>query len=137
VAAEVYASVASRLARGPEFEATSPLASGLLVHPTRLDDAVLNIFVLDSPQDTKVDVRDKLTGVRLTLLDQHAAMVLIGQKIRRNIAKYGVRESRYYSDFGRGPYFSSLSFLNTEKRYSKRFFCVMLFDCSHAIAALI
>jgi hypothetical protein len=90
-AAELYATVAARIGLAPSFELTAALSSGVLVYPTVLDDAVLYILISDNATDTKVDLRDKLTGARLTLslAAQHAAIAVIGKKEKALVAKYG------------------------------------------------
>ena len=48
-------------------------------------------MISDSADDTKLDLRDKLTGTRLTLqlASQHAAIAVIGKKEKAVVAKYG------------------------------------------------
>lgn len=62
-----------------------------MVYPVGLEDSVLYIMTSESADDAKVDLRDKLTGVRLTLqlAGQHAAVVLIGKQEKGVLAKYG------------------------------------------------
>jgi hypothetical protein len=90
-AAELYSYVADRLGIKPMFETFSPLPAGILVYPTVLDDSVLYVMTSDDADDAKVDLRDTLTGVRLTfnLRAQHAALALIGKQEKAVIAKYG------------------------------------------------
>jgi hypothetical protein len=63
----------------------------VLVYPTVLDDSVLYILVSDSAGDANIDLRDNLTGARLTLTlkSQHAALALIDKQSKTVIAKYG------------------------------------------------
>jgi len=62
-----------------------------MVYPVALEDSVLYIMTSESADDAKVDLRDKLTGVRLTfqLAGQHAAVALIGKEKKSVIARYG------------------------------------------------
>jgi hypothetical protein len=48
-------------------------------------------MVSDAAEDAKIDLRDKLTGVRLSLLlpAQHAAIAVIGKREKGVVAKYG------------------------------------------------
>jgi len=45
----------------------------------------------DAAEDAKIDLRDKLTGARLSLLlpAQHAAIAVIGKREKGVVAKYG------------------------------------------------
>jgi len=90
-AADLYAYVTARVGISSLFDGLSPLSSGVMLYPVVLQDSVLYVIVSESSDDTKVDVRDKLTGVRLTLTlpGQHAALALIGKQDKRVIAKYG------------------------------------------------
>ena len=90
-AADLYAYVASRLGITPLFDLQSSLSPGVMVYPVALEDSVLYIMTSESADDAKVDLRDKLTGVRLTfqLAGQHAAVALIGKEKKSVIARYG------------------------------------------------
>ncbi len=98
-AADLYAYVAGRVGVAPLFEikaevqsdVQSALSPGVLIFPTVLDDSVLYVIVSDTAQDAKIDLRDKLTGTRLSLLlpGQHAAMAVIGKNEKSVVAKYG------------------------------------------------
>jgi Beta-galactosidase len=94
-AAELYAYVAGQIGITPEFELTSEsqstLSPGVLIYPTVLDDSVMYIMVSDAAEDTKIDLRDKLTGTRINLLlpAQHAAIAVIGKQEKSVVAKYG------------------------------------------------
>ena len=48
-------------------------------------------MVSDAAEDAKIDLRDKLTGARLSLLlpGQHAAIAVIGKREKSVVAKYG------------------------------------------------
>ena len=89
--ARLYGYVAERAGIAPMFDVQSPLSPGVLVFPTVLQDSVLYVMASESVADTKVDFRDKLTGVRVTLQlsGQRAAMALIGKQQKSVIAKYG------------------------------------------------
>ena len=90
-AAALYSYVAARVGITPMFDLQSPPSPGVLVFPTVLEDSVLYIMASESAHDTKIDLRDKLTGVRfsLQLSSQHAAIALISKKNKSFIAKYG------------------------------------------------
>jgi hypothetical protein len=90
-AADLYMNVASKLGITPAYETVSPLAPGVLVYPTILDDSVMYVMISDSAEDYKIDFRDKLTGTQLTLQlsSQHAAIAVIGKKEKTVVAKFG------------------------------------------------
>ncbi len=94
-AADLYAYVADRLGVAPMFELQSERQSaaspGVLIFPTVLDDSVLYVMVSDAAEDAKIDLRDNLTGARLSLLlpAQHAAIAVIGKREKVVVAKYG------------------------------------------------
>jgi hypothetical protein len=90
-AADLYTYVAGRLGITPMFELQSPLAPGVLIYPIELQDSVLYIMVSDSADNIKVDLRDRLTGVQVTLplASQHAALAVIGKREKSVVAKYG------------------------------------------------
>jgi hypothetical protein len=90
-AADLYSYVAGKLGIKPGFELQSPLARGVLVYPIELQDSVLYVMVSDSSEDAKVDLRDTLTGVRLTIpvASQHAALAVIGKQGKKVVAGYG------------------------------------------------
>jgi hypothetical protein len=56
-----------------------------------LQDSVLYILESENVEDTPVDLRDVLTGARLTLKlpAQHAALAPIAKEEKSVIAKYG------------------------------------------------
>jgi hypothetical protein len=56
-----------------------------------LEDSVVYVMVSDAAEDVKIDLRDKLTGARLSLLlpSQHAAIAVIGKREKTVVAKYG------------------------------------------------
>jgi hypothetical protein len=90
-AADLYAYIARKLGITPMFELQSPLTQGVLVYPIELQNSVLYVLVSDSSDDAKVDLRDTLTGTRLTLplASQHAALAVIGKQEKSVVAKYG------------------------------------------------
>jgi hypothetical protein len=90
-AADLYAYVCGRLGVKSAFELKSPLPPGVLVYPITLGDSILYVFASENADDTKVDLLDILTGVRLTfkLPAQHAALAVIGKQQRAVVAKYG------------------------------------------------
>jgi len=62
-----------------------------LIYATVLEDAVLYVMISDAAEDTKIDLRDKATGARLSLTipAQHAALAVIGKREKTVVAKYG------------------------------------------------
>jgi hypothetical protein len=89
--ADIYSYVAARLGIQPEFDSGPRPSPGVLTYAMPLDDSVLYIMVSDLAEDSAIDVRDRATGVHLTLKlpAQHAALALIGKKEKAVIAKYG------------------------------------------------
>lgn len=89
--ADIYTYVAGRIGIKPQFELATPLAAGVMVYPISLDDSVLYIFVSDNAENAGIDLRDKTTGVRITLElpAEHAALALVGKKEKTVVAKYG------------------------------------------------
>jgi len=90
-AADLYAYVAGRVGISPMFELQAALSPGILIFPTLLRDSVLYVMVSDNADDARIDLRDKLTGVRLTLQlpAQHAALAVIGRQQKTVVVKYG------------------------------------------------
>jgi len=90
-AAALYSYVTARIGIAPMFDLQSPSSPGGLVFPMVLEDSVLYIMVSESAEDSRIDLRDKLTGVRLSLQlsRQHAAIALIGKKEKAVVARYG------------------------------------------------
>ncbi len=90
-AADLYTYVSGRAGIAPIYDLESTLSPGVLVYPTVLEDSVLYVMTSDSADDAEVDVRDKTTGVRLTLklAGQHAAMALISKREKAVVSKYG------------------------------------------------
>jgi hypothetical protein len=89
--ADLYTYVAGRAGIAPVYDLQSTLSPGVLVYPIVLEDSVLYVMASDSADDARIDLRDKTTGVRLTLklAGQHAAMALIGKREKTVVAKYG------------------------------------------------
>jgi hypothetical protein len=83
--------VATVLKIKPMFELQSPLSQSVLVYSTELQDSVLYILESETADDIAIDLRDALTGARLTLKlpSQHAALALIGKQEKSILAKYG------------------------------------------------
>lgn len=90
-AAELYSYVAGRVGLTPAYDVQGTLSSSVMVFPINLQDSMMYVFASDSADDAKVDLRDKLTGVRLTLQlpSQHAAIAVIGKQQKSVVAKYG------------------------------------------------
>ena len=90
-AAILYAYVAGETKIEPAFELQSQLSPGVLVYPTVLEDAVMYIMISDDADNAKIELRDRLTGTKLTLelAGQHAAIALIDKSKKSVIAKYG------------------------------------------------
>ena len=90
-ASELYKYVAGRLGLSPAFDLLTQLSPGVLVYATVLQDSVLYIMTSDNAEDAKIDLRDKVTGVRLSLRLQsgHAALALLGKIDKSIISKYG------------------------------------------------
>ena len=88
---EIYAYVAGRLNIAPMFSVSAPLPSGVLAFPTVLADSILYVFISDSAHDAAISLRDLTTGVQLalSLRSEHAAIVVIGKKDKKIVAKYG------------------------------------------------
>jgi len=87
----LYSYVAARLGLQPAFDVLTPLSPGVMVYPVSLEDSILYIIVSDNAEEAKIDLRDKITGTRVTLSlsAEHAALALIGRKEKAVIAKYG------------------------------------------------
>jgi hypothetical protein len=90
-AADLYTYIAGRVGLLPMFDLQAQLCPGVLIYPTVLDDSVMYVMISDAAEDAKIDLRDKTTGVRLTLQipSQHAAIAVIGKKEKTVVARYG------------------------------------------------
>ncbi len=89
--ADLYSYVAGRLGIQSGFEIQSPLSPGVMVYPLELQDSVLYIMTSDTDVNTRIDLRDKVTGAHLSLdlPAQRAALALISKRSKQVIAKYG------------------------------------------------
>ena len=89
--ADLYSYVAGRVGLSPAYDVQGPLSSGVMVFPINLQDSVMYVFASDSADNANIDLRDKLTGVRLMfpLSSQHAAIAVIGKQQKSVVAKYG------------------------------------------------
>ena len=90
-AASVYNYTLAAVKIKPPFELQSSIPSGVLISATELQDSILYILESETVEDVPIDLRDAVTGVRLTLKlpAQHAALALIGKREKAIIAKYG------------------------------------------------
>jgi hypothetical protein len=90
-AVAVYGYVLSVVKIKPMFDLVAPLPPSVLVHSAELQDSVLYILESENADDVPFDLRDSLTGARLTLKlpAQHAALALIGKQEKAVIARYG------------------------------------------------
>jgi hypothetical protein len=90
-AASLYTFVAGKSGIAPLYDLISPLPAGVLVFPTVLDDSVLYVMESDNAEDANIDLRDKLTGTRVTLRlpAQHAAIAVVSKQVTSVVAKYG------------------------------------------------
>jgi hypothetical protein len=90
-AKQLYEYVLTRVGLKPEFELQVPLSTGVLIYPTVLQDSVLYIMASDNADDAVIDLRDKITGTRLTLQlsAQHAAIAVISKRTKSVVVKYG------------------------------------------------
>ena len=90
-AAALYGYVTTRIGISPMFDLQSPSSPGVLIFPIAMEDSVLYIMACESADDSKIDLRDKLTGVRLSmrLPGQHAALAVVSKMDKAVVAKYG------------------------------------------------
>ncbi len=88
---DLYTYVTAQLNLLPAFTTQSAIPAGVLVFPTFLADSVLYVLISDSADDTKINLRDRTTGVSLamTLRGEHAAIAVIGKKEKKIVASYG------------------------------------------------
>ena len=87
----LYAYVAAKAGIASLYDLSAALSPGVLVFPIVLEDSVLYVMESDSADDAHIDLRDKLTGTRvtLTLPAQHAALAVVGKQTKSVVAKYG------------------------------------------------
>lgn len=90
-ATSVYNYILAALKIKPAFESQSPIPPGVLISAAELQDSMLYILESENVDDVTIDLRDTVTGARLTLKlpAQHAALALIGKQQKAVIAKYG------------------------------------------------
>jgi hypothetical protein len=90
-AAQLYSYIAARVGIQPMFDLEAPVSPGVMICPLELQDSVLYIMTSDTDVNTRIDLRDKITGAHLTLElpGQKAALALISKKNREILAKYG------------------------------------------------
>lgn len=90
-AAELYKYVAGRLGIVPMFQLQSQLSPGVLIYPTALGDSLLYVMTSESAEDASIELRDTLTGVRLSvpLRAGRAALAVIGKQQKAVLGKYG------------------------------------------------
>jgi hypothetical protein len=87
----IYGYLLATLRIKPAFELQSLLPSGVLISATELQDSVLYVMESENEENAAVDLRDTITGARLTLKlpAQRAALALLGKPGKNVIAKYG------------------------------------------------
>lgn len=87
----LYSYVSAALKIKPMFELQASLPPSVLVYSTELQDSLLYIMESETIDDTQIDIRDTITGVRLSLKlpAQRAAMAIIGKREKTVLAKYG------------------------------------------------
>jgi hypothetical protein len=87
----VYSYVLGSLKIKPAFDLQSAVPSSVLIYSAELQDSVLYILESESADDAAIDLRDAITGARLSLKlsSQHAALALIGKKGKSVIVRYG------------------------------------------------
>jgi hypothetical protein len=90
-AAALYSYVTGRIGITSLFDVQAPISPGVLIYPMVLEDSVLYIMSSETADDVRLDLRDTVTGVRLSmqLPSQRAALALVGKRTRAIIAKYG------------------------------------------------
>jgi hypothetical protein len=90
-AASLYSYVAAKVGIAPLYDIRMPISPGVLVYAVVLEDSVMYVMESDSADDTNIDLRDKLTGTRVTfrLPAQRAALALVGKQAKAVLAKYG------------------------------------------------
>jgi hypothetical protein len=90
-AADLYSYVAGRVGIASPFELQNPISPGVLIYSVSLQDSVLYVMVSDAAEPCRIELRDKLTGVRLSLelSGQRAALALIDKRDKKVIARFG------------------------------------------------
>jgi hypothetical protein len=85
----IYRYVLSRVGIAPSFEANG-LSSSMLVRTRVFKDSVLYLFSSESSEDQTMDIRDKLTGVkmRISIPALRSGMLLVDRATKRVILTY-------------------------------------------------
>jgi hypothetical protein len=90
-AGSLYSYVLGKTGIAPMFEYDAKLSPGVLIYPTVLQNAVMYIFESEDAADTKINIKDKLTGGRMlfNLPSQHSAVIILRKSDGALLAKYG------------------------------------------------
>jgi hypothetical protein len=90
-AGKLYSYVLGKAGVAPAFEYDASLSPGVLIYPTVLQNAVLYIVESEDAADTKINIKDKLTGARLVfnLPSQRSVLVVLRKNDGAVLAKYG------------------------------------------------
>jgi hypothetical protein len=90
-AGKLYSYVLEKIGVPPAFEYESSMSPGVLIYPTVLENAVMYIFDSEDAADTRINIKDKLTGARMNfnLRAQHSALVVLKKGDGAVLAKYG------------------------------------------------
>ena len=87
----LYGYLSASLKIKPMLDLESSLPPSVLVYSTELQDSLLYVLESETNDDTQIDLRDAVTGVRLALKlpAQRAALALIGKREKAVLANYG------------------------------------------------
>jgi hypothetical protein len=87
----LYSYVLERVGLSSEFSANKPIANGILVYATELQDAMFYVFESERATDAEIDVQDRVTGtvLRFKLPSQRAALAVISKRDKQIVARYG------------------------------------------------
>lgn len=90
-AGKLYSYVLGKIGVPPAFEYESNLSPGILIYPTILDNAVMYIFDSEDAADTRINIKDRLTGTRLNfnMHAQRSVLVVLRKRDGAMLAKYG------------------------------------------------
>jgi hypothetical protein len=90
-AGKLYSYVLGKIGLSPAFDSESNLSPGVLIYPTVLENAVMYIFDSEDAADTRINIKDRLTGARMNfnLRAQHSALVVLKKGDGAVLAKYG------------------------------------------------
>ena len=90
-AAALYQYVAGKVGVTSMYDLQGTVSPGVLVFPIAMRDSVLYVMVSEAATNSKLDIRDKTTGARLSLQlsSQRAALAVLEKKSGAVIAKYG------------------------------------------------